>query len=53
MLVSTFAASLLALSGLAMAVPAPTLNDAALEIRANKDVNPAAVKDTTCTDKAA
>ncbi|KAI8271039.1 hypothetical protein K4K58_004040 [Colletotrichum sp. SAR11_239] len=53
MLVSTFAASLLALSGLSMAVPAPALNDAALEVRANKDVNPAAVKDTTCTDKAA
>ncbi|OHE99677.1 hypothetical protein CORC01_05035 [Colletotrichum orchidophilum] len=53
MLIANVASALLVLSGLSAALPKPILqaNNDALESRASKDVNPAAVTGTTCTDK--
>ncbi|KAI3533068.1 hypothetical protein CSPX01_13017 [Colletotrichum filicis] len=54
MLIANIASALLLFSGFSAAVPSPILpqsNDNILEIRASKDVNPAAVTGTTCTDK--
>lgn len=53
MLMTRVAAGLLVLPGLAVAFPTTLIDDAfmKLEMRASRDVNPAAVRNTTCTDK--
>ncbi|TDZ18076.1 hypothetical protein Cob_v009083 [Colletotrichum orbiculare MAFF 240422] len=54
MLVTTVISSFLMLSGLANALPRSTaleMSHEGLEVRANKDVNPAAVTGTKCLDK--
>ncbi|KAK1722781.1 hypothetical protein CaCOL14_010360 [Colletotrichum acutatum] len=54
MLITNVVSALLLFSGLSAAAPSsilPQANDNTLEVRASKDVNPAAVTGTTCTDK--